>query len=421
MEPKTFLFVLWEGGGNVPPILGLARQMVRRGHRSIVISDPCNEPEARAAGCDFFPYTTAPRRNDKSADSTILNDYEAASTIRGFKIFLDRIACGPALPYAQDVLRLLDTVKVDVVVVSEVLFGGCFAAEVKQLPCVMAIPGTCSLPAPGMPPPGMLPQPGLVGKLFDKVSSIVFKKLTASRLPAFNQARTALGLPPVTDIIEYTYSFPRRILLMTSPDFEFPARFPDTVRVTGAVLDDPFVNEADSVSLSETDKRKLILVSFSSTYQNQAETLQKVIAAAGRLPYRTLITLGPAMKNEMKNIPENVAIQSFLPHSQVLPQCAAVVTHAGHGTVVRSLAFGVPLVCIPMGRDQAANAARVIYRKLGARLNKRAGVKKIANAIRTVVEHPEYRENARRLSIKLKEQSRWSTACEELEKAVREP
>jgi hypothetical protein len=56
MQPKVFLFVVWEGGGNIPPILGLAKRMISRGHEVMVMSDPCNEPEARAAGCDFFPY-----------------------------------------------------------------------------------------------------------------------------------------------------------------------------------------------------------------------------------------------------------------------------------------------------------------------------------------------------------------------------
>ena len=95
MQPKTFLFVLWEGGGNIPPMLGLAKRMIARGHKVTVISDPCNEPEALASGCGFFPYTTAPHRYDKSADSTILKDYEARNTIQGFKMFLYNIACGP--------------------------------------------------------------------------------------------------------------------------------------------------------------------------------------------------------------------------------------------------------------------------------------------------------------------------------------
>jgi len=320
------------------------------------------------------------------------------------------------LEYARDVLGVLNSCNVDVVVVNEALFGGCFSAEVMKLPCIMVIPGTCSFPAPGMPPPGMLPKKGLMGKLLDTMSSVIFKKLIAHGLPSFNKARKELGLPQLPDIIEYTYSFPDRLLIMTSPDFEFPAKFPGNVRITGPILDDPFVNEKDIVP--PTDERKLILVGFSTTYQNQGGVLQNIIEAMGQLPYRALITLGPAIKTELKNIPPNVMIRSFVPHSQVLPQCAAVVTHAGHGTVIRSLAFGVPLICIPMGRDQTANAARVVYRGAGVKLNKRAGTKKIARAIRKVVENPDYKRKAKELSIKIREQSQWQKACEELEQAA---
>jgi UDP:flavonoid glycosyltransferase YjiC (YdhE family) len=38
---------------------------------------------------------------------------------------------------------------------------------------------------------------------------------------------------------------------------------------------------------------------------------------------------------------------------------AAVVTHAGMSTIAMALAAGVPMVCVPQGRDQPVNAARV--------------------------------------------------------------
>jgi UDP:flavonoid glycosyltransferase YjiC (YdhE family) len=76
---RRFLFVTWEGGGNVPPTLGLARRLVERGHTVRVISDPANEMEIRTAGCEFTPYTRAPHRLDKSASSTIARDYEATN------------------------------------------------------------------------------------------------------------------------------------------------------------------------------------------------------------------------------------------------------------------------------------------------------------------------------------------------------
>jgi UDP:flavonoid glycosyltransferase YjiC (YdhE family) len=334
MKPtNTYLFVLWEGGGNVPPILALARQMVQRGHRILVISDPCNEPEAIAAGCEFFSYTTAPHRYSKSADTTLLKDYAAGNTIKGFRMFLDEIACGPALNYARDVLEVLNNKKVDVVVVSEALFGGCFAAEVKNIPCIMLIPGTLTFPAPGMPPPGMLPKKGLAGKLMDKITLIVFNKLSAHGLPAFNNARKELGLVPVDNIINYVYSFPKRVLVMTSPDFEFPALFPANVRITGALLDDPYVDQTEEIILPNIEENT-ILIGFSTTYQNQEQLIKNVIEAIGQTSYKAIVTLGPALQEKFINVPPNVKIFSFLPHSFILSKIAAVVTHAGHGTVI---------------------------------------------------------------------------------------
>ena len=43
---------------------------------------------------------------------------------------------------------------------------------------------------------------------------------------------------------------------------------------------------------------------------------------------------------------------------QILPRCAAVVAHAGSGSVIGSLAHGLPLVLVPQGADQFDNAAR---------------------------------------------------------------
>ena len=47
---RIFLFVMWQGGGNVPVQLGVARRLVEGGHRVRVLADPAGEGEARATG-----------------------------------------------------------------------------------------------------------------------------------------------------------------------------------------------------------------------------------------------------------------------------------------------------------------------------------------------------------------------------------
>ncbi len=62
-----------------------------------------------------------------------------------------------------------------------------------------------------------------------------------------------------------------------------------------------------------------------------------------------------------------VAVVRSAPHGQLFAEARALVTHAGMGTVTRALSCGVPLVCIPMGRDQLDVAARVVHAGAGVR------------------------------------------------------
>src|SRR5262249_57931250 len=50
MKGKRFLLCMWEGGGTVPPELGLARKLIARGHAVDVLGDPTIEAEAKQIG-----------------------------------------------------------------------------------------------------------------------------------------------------------------------------------------------------------------------------------------------------------------------------------------------------------------------------------------------------------------------------------
>ena len=86
------------------------------------------------------------------------------------------------------------------------------------------------------------------------------------------------------------------------------------------------------------------------------------------------------------------------PHSEVLRHAAAVVTHGGHGTVIKTLAAGVPLVVMPLGRDQPDNAARVVHHGAGLRLRPSARTGAITTAVRRVLDDPAYAAAAGRLA-----------------------
>jgi UDP-N-acetylglucosamine transferase subunit ALG13 len=101
----------------------------------------------------------------------------------------------------------------------------------------------------------------------------------------------------------------------------------------------------------------LVYVTFGTTLAARAAPLDTIVQALRELPVRLLITLGsqgdPASLGPQ---PGNVHVARFIPQTDVLPQCAAVVSHAGAGTMLAALANGLPQVCVPLAADQFDNA-----------------------------------------------------------------
>jgi UDP:flavonoid glycosyltransferase YjiC (YdhE family) len=104
------------------------------------------------------------------------------------------------------------------------------------------------------------------------------------------------------------------------------------------------------------------------------------------------------------------------PHARVLPHARAVVTHAGLGTVHAALAQGLPLVCLPIGRDQPDNAARVVWHRAGVRLSPKSSSDKIAAAVKAVLEDKAMASAARQLMEKFQADDAANAGPDEIER-----
>ena len=71
----------WQGGGNLPPQLGLARRLVAAGHRVRVLSEPTVEADAHAVGCSFTPWPTAPSIGAVGRDTAVIKDWTVIGRI----------------------------------------------------------------------------------------------------------------------------------------------------------------------------------------------------------------------------------------------------------------------------------------------------------------------------------------------------
>ena len=95
------------------------------------------------------------------------------------------------------------------------------------------------------------------------------------------------------------------------------------------------------------------------------------------------------------------------------------MSHCGHGTALKALSHGVPLLCLPMGRDQHANTTRVLRLGAGIRVNKRASAHQVAAAVRDVLNEPAFTANAKRVAQMLAtEAAAQPNAADEIEAMV---
>jgi UDP:flavonoid glycosyltransferase YjiC (YdhE family) len=101
----------------------------------------------------------------------------------------------------------------------------------------------------------------------------------------------------------------------------------------------------------------LVYITFGTVFNNDLTLFETALEAARELGRQVVVTLGPGNDPAaLGSQPPNVTVAEFIPQAQLLPACAAVVSHAGSGTFLAALAAGVPQVLLPQAADQFLNA-----------------------------------------------------------------
>lgn len=429
MPASSILCSLLDGGGNVAPQLAIARRLVARGHRVRVLTakdQPGLIERIVSSGCRVVlcepakdEFTLPPMRGLVFGWSPLLLGFDGLAH--------RRLQSTPS--WSRRVYDELCREPADLAVVDDFLPGLMIGAEGAGVPVVTLVHSIYIRPAPGAPPfsSDFLPARGPLGRirdaLFARAIARVFRR---DALPSINIARRVVGLPPLHSYLEQ-FDRAARVLVMTSPRFDFPARtLPANVRYVGMPFDMPEQGEPWRSPWPADDPRPLILISVSSTPQAQdsAASFQRALDAVASLPVRALGTLGSYLPAEQIRAPANVVLANYIPHTQVLPHASAMITHAGHSGVMTALAHGVPLICqlgdprppyARRGKDQPAIATRVVATGAGIRLYPGASTVQIRAAIEQVLYDPSFRTAARRIGDHIRSESGTERAVAEIE------
>jgi MGT family glycosyltransferase len=195
---------------------------------------------------------------------------------------------------------------------------------------------------------------------------------------------------------------------------------PERVRHVGPVLEKEGHAVRVALPWAEDDERPLVLVSF-STMPEQAvvEKFRNTIEALARLPVRAVVTTGDSLDPAVLESRPNVAVFANADHDALMRRASAVVTHGGHGTLMRALGYGLPMVVMPgLASDQPVNAAWIEAQGAGRGLPGDATADMVRDAITDILDTASYRTAARALSQTIKGLDGAQGAADEIEQLL---
>lgn len=123
--------------------------------------------------------------------------------------------------------------------------------------------------------------------------------------------------------------------------------------------------------------KKIIFLSMGSqvkSYPEKADTFFRLMMDLMQEPafsdYHLILAAGPLHGSyPAEALPENVGVYAWVPQTDVLKHTSLAIIHGGLGSIKECIYHGVPMLTIPMGRDQHFNARRVLYHQLGLMLD----------------------------------------------------
>ena len=360
------LFAFVGGRGHLDPLLPIARAARAAGHDIAFSSGPSLADAVRRAGFDVLPLPTdePPPTDDGPPEPKPLLAVDRQREERDLR---EKFADDGARSKATRLLAQAPRWRPSVVVCDEGDFGSVIAAERLGIPCATVV-----VLAAG----GML-RPDVVAEALDRV-------------------RAEHGLPPDPELLAVRGGL---VIDPSPPGYRDPGDpLPDgALRVR---LGGPSPAAGLPPWRPVRPDGPALYVTLGTVFNLESgDLLSRVLEGVRDHPGDVLVTTGSEMDPaSLGPQPSHVYVERFVPQAEILPHVAAVVSHAGSGSVLGALDHGLPMVLLPMGADQPWNGDRCATLGVARVLDPVAATPAdIAAAVNEVIADPSYRLAAERL------------------------
>jgi hypothetical protein len=319
------LFTTTRGAGHFNPLVPFAQACLRAGHEVLVAGPSQVEAQADRADVRFSALPEPPEDQLAAAWNPVFSlplEKQDEHVVR--EVFAGCHARA-ALPGS---LELIEHWGAELVVRESAEFSGAIAAE--RLGVAHVTVGV-------------------------SLAASTDRLYIGAAAPVVDELRTGLGLAPDPDA-ERLLAAP---LLTRAPgSLDEPAATVAALRFREAR--EPAAPLPDWWDGSDAP---LVYLSFGTevpTMSFYPRLYRAALAALAKQPMRVLVTIGDkADPAELGELPGNAHVERWVPQAAVMPHAAAMIAHGGSGSTLTALAWGLPMVLLPLFADQPANARRV--------------------------------------------------------------
>jgi MGT family glycosyltransferase len=410
--PRRFVLCTTPAQGHTAPLLALARRLVADGHEVVFFTTEHYRAKVEDTGARLVPFDPS----YDAHDLMVVNPEREASSkrgIRGVKDDLRRIFIGPVPGQYGGLRAILNEFPADAIVVDSMFLAALPLAlgpraDRPVIACVGVMPYVASSRDTAVF--GVAMQPGTSalsrarnavlhwatehGALRD-IQSLAQRVMAESGAPKF--PGYFIDLPP--KVVDAYFQ-------ACAPSFEYPrSDLAPSVRYVGPILPTPATSGERPDWWAELAQGHPVVHVTQGTLDN-ADLGRLLVPAMQALAHDDVLVVattgGPDPEPLRRGLPDNVRLERFVPHDQLLPLVDVMVTNGGYGGVQAALAHGVPLVIAGDSEDKPEVAARVRWSGTGIDLRTgKPSSTAIARAVRRVLADPSYRMKARAMQAEI--------------------
>ena len=401
--------------GDLHPMLALALELKRRGHRVTVASTAYYRKKVEGLGIMFCPL----RPNWDPTDRELIAQCEDLKS--GPEVLFRRLI----LPHLRETYDdLVAAVKgADLMIAGELVYAAPLVAEKLGLPWVSVILSPTSFFS-AHDPSLLVNVPAAYrlrrfGWLVNRSILEMGKVATRHWWEPIRQLRREEGLRPARNPVLKDKFSPYLVLALFSRRLARRQRdWPRRAFQPGFVYFDRG-EEAVCQELADflaAGDAPLVFTLGSTAVHNAGDFYDIAIVAARQLKRRAVL-LG--QKSEPLVGWAEVLTLPYAPYSQIFPHAAAIVHQGGSGTTGHALWAGRPQLIVPYGWDQPDNGARV--KRLGAGLCMARAAYSVQSAVaelgRLLVE-PQFAARAAEVGAQIRREDALKGACDAIESVL---